>query len=222
MIGLFQKRWDGLLRRALCRASGQEPPTRGKRWKSRQAQINADKQEKAEEQNNAGVRQDIEDQNNTDKEVNNGPPNVENVQENTEKNLDDNLRFVTQFVDESTDIDQMIIENFTDSTFVEQLSAGKELTTNLAIPDALKYDLATRKRHFDGKSSTENERQFGIVGLHTCGPLASSSLKIFLAKDAARYFFKINAHIYRIQIRPVSNRTYLNNGLVRYFDHRHV
>ena len=191
MIGSFQKRWDGLLRRALCRASGQEPPTRGKRWKSRQAQINADKQEKAEELNNTGERQDIENQNNIDKEQNNEPPNnAENVQENTEKNLDDNLRFVTQFVDESTDIDQMIIESFTDSSSVEQqLSGGQELTTNLTIPDVLNSDLSTRKRHFNGKSSTENERQFGIVGLHTCGPLASSSLKIFLAKDAARYLF---------------------------------
>ena len=187
MIGSFQKRWDGLLRRALCRASGQKPPTRGKRWKSRQAQINTDKQKKADEQNNSGERTDIEDQNNIDIEPQN---NAENVQENTEKNLDDNLRFVTQFVDESTDIDQMIIENFTDSTSLEErISVGKELVTNLTMPVALKCGLSIRKRHFNAKSSTENERQFGIVGLHTCGPLASSSLKIFLAKDAARYLF---------------------------------
>ena len=167
------------MRRALCRASGQEPPTRGKRWKSRQTQINIDKQAKAEIQNN------------TDTET---PQNIDNVEsnestKNTGKKIDDNLRFVTQFVDESTDIDQMIIENFTDATFEEeQLSVGKELTANLTFNDEVKCHLTSRKRQSEEKSSTENERNFGIVGLHTCGPLASSSLKIFLAKDAARYF----------------------------------
>lgn len=31
----LQKQWEALIRRALCRASGQDPPKRGKHWKSK-------------------------------------------------------------------------------------------------------------------------------------------------------------------------------------------
>ena len=64
----------------------------------------------------------------------------------------DNLRFVTEFVDENTDIDQLMAQNFPAQKF-----SGRE------------------------------KRNFGIVGLHTCGSLATSSIKIFLAKEGARY-----------------------------------
>ena len=64
----------------------------------------------------------------------------------------DNLRFVTEFVDENTDIDQLMAQNFPGQKF-----------------------------------SGQEKRNFGIVGLHTCGSLATSSIKIFLAKEGARY-----------------------------------
>ena len=124
------------MRRALCRASGQEPPSRGKKWKSR----NKEKE--------------------TDSDL------VES--EKVEKSLDDNLRFVTQFIDKKTDIDRLMEQHFTDG--------------NLICP--------------------KNVRRFGIVGLHTCGPLASSSLGIFLAKDGARsniYYF-ISDLLYPISV----------------------
>ena len=33
-VFIFQKQWEALIRRALCRASGQDPPRRGKRRKN--------------------------------------------------------------------------------------------------------------------------------------------------------------------------------------------
>jgi hypothetical protein len=118
------------LRRALCRASGQEPPSRGKKWKSRNIK------------------------NENDSEI---AENVEQIK--VEANLDDNLRFVTQFIDKKTDIDRLIDQHFSDRNVNESSLAPK------------------------------NARRFGIVGLHTCGPLASSSIRIFLAKDGGRFEF---------------------------------
>jgi len=66
--------------------------------------------------------------------------------------INDNLRFVTEFVDVNTDIDQLMAHNFPEGVFPAQ-----------------------------------EKRNFGIVGLHTCGSLATSSIKIFLAKEGARF-----------------------------------
>ena len=129
------------MRRALCRASGQEPPTRGKKWKSR----NLEKSE-----------------------VENGDHQTENeiVDKNVDRALHDNLRFVTQFVDEKTDIDNLIERHFADNS------------------DEDRNDVTKKRRQIEDAS--KSVRHFGLVGLHTCGPLAVSSFRIFLAKEGAR------------------------------------
>ena len=38
----MQKQWEALIRRALCRASGQVPPKRGKHWKSKEKSENSE------------------------------------------------------------------------------------------------------------------------------------------------------------------------------------
>jgi hypothetical protein len=195
---VFQKRWEGLLRRALCRASGQEPATRGKKWKSKSAKTSANSVDSVIDENvdmSAGlidpeaesnerhfdsrsVDHNVDrkiDQNldyNVDRMVDqNIDRNVDrnfdrkadqNVDEKIDRNIDrrvdrnvdqgaGNLRFVTQFVDVSTDLDRLLSQNFSESTF-----------------------------------STEAGHTLGIIGLHTCGDLAAASLRIFLAKEAAR------------------------------------
>ncbi len=127
------------MRRALCRASGQEPPTRGKKWKSRISEKN--------ESENLQTEND-------------------NFDKNVDKALHDNLRFVTQFVDEKTDIDNLIERYFADSN------------------DEDRNDVTKKRRQIEDASNSI--RRFGLVGLHTCGPLAVSSFRIFLAKEGAR------------------------------------
>ena len=41
----LQKQWEALIRRALCRASGEKPPRRGKHWKSKANAENAEENE---------------------------------------------------------------------------------------------------------------------------------------------------------------------------------
>lgn len=152
----LEKRWDGLLRRALCRASGQEPPTRGKKWKSR-------------------IHENTE----------NGDDQTENekVEKNVEKNVDralhDNLRFVTQFIDEKTDIDNLIERHFADSSDEDQ------------------NDVTKKRRQVEDLSTSI--RRFGLVGLHTCGPLAVSSFRIFLAKKGARFCCNVGCCYHLLQ-----------------------
>lgn len=44
---------------------------------------------------------------------------------------------------------------------------------------------------FAGEKVAEDGGRFGLVGLHTCGNLASSSLRIFLASASARFLFNV-------------------------------
>ena len=111
------------------------PPTRGKGWKAKKPKAEASDGDPTNDEN--GGSGDDQDKLTADDPA-------------TDEMADDNLRFVTEFVDESTDIDQLMAQNFPAKTY-----------------------------------STKERRRFGIVGLHTCGSLATSSIKIFLAKDGA-------------------------------------
>ena len=110
----MQKQWEALIRRALCRASGQDPPKRGKHWKSG---LNSKDSSLVEEESNK-------------KEL-----------------ILENLKYDTMFVDTQTDL--------------------KSLFAN----------------HFNDDDDAQSDEKMGLIGLHTCGDLASNSLQIFLAND---------------------------------------
>ena len=80
---ILQKQWEALIRRALCRASGEKPPRRGKNWKSKASQ---------------------NDQN--DEESNNSQKSENQKLELT------NLIFDTLFVDTSTDLKSLFESHF--------------------------------------------------------------------------------------------------------------
>jgi len=79
----LEKQWEALIRRALCRASGEKPPRRGKNWKSKASQ---------------------NDQN--DEESNNSQKSENQKLELT------NLIFDTLFVDTSTDLKSLFESHF--------------------------------------------------------------------------------------------------------------
>ena len=82
---ILQKQWEALIRRALCRASGEKPPRRGKNWKSK-----------------ANAKEN-DDQNNDE----------ENSQKSDSQKLElTNLIFDTLFVDTSTDLKSLFESHF--------------------------------------------------------------------------------------------------------------
>jgi len=81
----LEKQWEALIRRALCRASGEKPPRRGKNWKSK-----------------ANAKEN-DDQNNDE----------ENSQKSDSQKLElTNLIFDTLFVDTSTDLKSLFESHF--------------------------------------------------------------------------------------------------------------
>ena len=134
-IIFFQKRWEALIRRALCRASGQEPPKRGKHWKSKQ---------------------------NSTETAENSESIAETTTKNSESLILDNLKYDTIFVDTQTNIKELFAAHF------ENCANNDEKSANCANED-------------------EKSSKFGLIGLHTCGNLAPSSLQIFLASKDFKF-----------------------------------
>ena len=57
---ILQKQWEALIRRALCRASGEKPPRRGKNWKSKANAKENDDQNNDEENSQKSDSQKLE------------------------------------------------------------------------------------------------------------------------------------------------------------------
>lgn len=121
-------KWDGLKKRADFRASGLEPPVRSKHARSK----------KKEENDNTLPR---------------------DSPEQTKRNrFADNLKYVTKFVDIQTDLQSLLIENFS--------SDEKDFVK------------------FDGN-------RLGLIGLHTCGNLASDSIKIWINNSTMKFLCNV-------------------------------
>lgn len=98
----LQKKWDGLLRRAACRANGQEPPKRGKNWKAKdQAAPVSD--------NTAWKLREPPEKDAQDTTGPDGPPGTSCGGSRTEA---DNIKFITQFVEPGTDVASLAMQHF--------------------------------------------------------------------------------------------------------------
>jgi len=158
----LEKQWEALIRRAQCRASGQDPPRRGKKgkvWKNPEnpGEIPGENPEKYPEKN----------------------PGT-NPEKNPEKNLNENPEAQEKFPSDKKHKNQekqkqkeeskVILENLKyDTLFVDTQTDLKQLFST----------------HFDEFDATNQE--LGLIGLHTCGDLAANSLQIFLANDCIKF-----------------------------------
>ena len=128
----FQKQWEALIRRATTRASGLQPPRRGKHWKSKK------------EATDGGMETEVR---NTDFKDDDVDEDTTTENDNDPKKLVlNNLNYETLFVETSTDLKSLF------------------------------------EAHF-----AERPENLGLMGLHTCGNLAPSSLKIFLENPDIKF-----------------------------------
>ena len=119
----FQKFWDGLVRRAECRKNSEVPPTKGKHWKAKQ-QGQRSSTTKVDDDGNDESCVSVDDQ-------------------NTAAAVDCRLKFVTQFVDTTTDLQDLLRTHFDDghSTSSRMGVIGLHTCGNLA-PNSLRVFLA--------------------------------------------------------------------------------
>ena len=126
---VLQKHWEALIRRATTRASGLQPPRRGKHWKSKKEASGME----------TSIDVNIED-------VEKDDTISENDENNDKKLVLKNLNYETLFVETSTDLKSLF------------------------------------ESHFQ-----ERPENLGLMGLHTCGNLAPSSLRIFLENSDIKF-----------------------------------
>jgi len=167
----LEKQWEALIRRAQCRASGQDPPRRGKKgkvWKN--PGENPEKNPKENPEQNPGENPE---------EIPEEIPG-ENPEKNPEKNLNENPEAQEKFPSDKQlknhekpnqkEESKVILENLKyDTLFVDTQTDLKQLFST----------------HFDEFDATNQE--LGLMGLHTCGDLAANSLQIFLANDCIKF-----------------------------------
>ena len=127
-------KWDALKKRADFRASGVEPPVRSKHAKSKKKEEN-------------------------DKTFSRDSP--EPIKRNR---FADNLKYVTKFVDIQTDLQSLLIENFSSEI----------------------------------KDAKFNGNRLGLIGLHTCGNLASDSIKIWINNSTMKFLCNVGCCYHHI------------------------
>jgi len=181
----LEKQWEALIRRALCRASGQDPPRRGKRRKNWKDSENPEKNlNEAVEKNSTTNLQSNPDENpgaNPEENPHLNPdlPDPNTGEEKPGQKEDsklklENLKYDTLFVDTETDLKQLFLTHFCD---------------------------------FD----TSNEK-FGMMGLHTCGDLAANSLQIFLANDCIKFCCNVGCCYHLLNEEFYTNPNEDNSG----------
>ncbi|CAL4059824.1 unnamed protein product [Meganyctiphanes norvegica] len=199
-----QKYWESLQRSEMDKSDG-KPARRGKNWKKKQAKMFQDDQIKKSEQgyDNQSDENKIQAEKNESLKLTVRKTNKVDTAPTNGK-----LIGITQFLLQDTNLLDLVNQSFNNTKY--QLESIK--SSENKVPNNICEQRSSDSNHKNASHTTlsgdlEDKPTLGIVGLHTCGNLASISLELLVSNPCVHFLCNVGC-CYHLLKEEFCNDTY--------------